>query len=103
MFIFAEHTGLDLFYHYNLSVNETVQNKLGNYCGYCFLYDDNEKERIENKSSVVKSLEYFAGFFDEDNNYKRDIIKKALEICDKCDYQNPNVFHFLEKSGFKFS
>ena len=87
----------------NVNYPKTSLNRLGEDCGYCFLCKPNEKEeRKKFKSLVLKNLEYFVEFFNERKSYKEYIIKKALEICKKCDYKNPSVFHFLEKKGFNF-
>lgn len=82
---------------------KTIFNKLGNNCGYCFLSEGNDEERKNYKVSVKIDLECLIEFFNEKDRDKKEIIEKALDICEKCDYKNPEVFHFLEERGIKFS
>lgn len=76
--------------------------RIGNNCNYCFLYDENGKveKRLHHKSLVKKDLE--SVFFSSTNN-QQEIVKEALQICEKCDYKNPSVFHFLEENDIRVS
>jgi len=75
--------------------------KIADNCNGCYLcnIDGETKEGLENKKIVRKNLESLANPSDQNNNGQ--LIAEALEICKKCKYEDPNVFYFLERKGFK--
>jgi hypothetical protein len=75
---------------------------IGNNCNYCFLsYEGGEVEKgLEHKRLVKKDLKYISS---SSTNNQQEIAKEASRLCDKCDYKDNYVFHFLEKNNIKAS
>lgn len=75
--------------------------RAGEYCNRCYLnFEKNEHEqRIEYKKLAKKSL---IDIIDYEKNQDKKIAKEALECCKKCDYESPDIFHFLEKREIRF-
>jgi hypothetical protein len=76
-----------------------ILKQTGDYCTYCFLYDDCKNQREDYKILVLKNLEMLIRLYDEDSN--KQILKETLNKCKNCDYKNPYVFQFLETKDFK--
>ncbi len=73
----------------------------GEYCNRCYLNfeKDEQEQRIAFKKFAKKAL---INIINYEKIQDGEIAKEALECCEKCDYESPTIFHFLEKKVVNF-
>jgi len=77
---------------------ERLFKQAAEYCNYCFLNGEN---RINFQSLANNSLAQIIDSCDEESK-DRMLAEQAIKICRNCDYRDPKIFQYLERSGIKF-